>query len=496
MKFRRLALCILIWAASHSPLRAAELKLAALFSDDAILQRDRPVPVWGWADAGEPITVAFAGQTKTATADAEGKWLVKLDPMPASAEARELVVSSRRGARVARHNVVVGDVWLCSGQSNMDMSMTPFLPWHHGVLNHEREIAAANHPQLRLFHVVPVPYHKPAQDVYGEWLVCTPKTAADFSGVAYYFGQKLLQETGVPQGLLLTSLGGTSIKCWQRHAPFAVDAPEFEQAIPAFVAKSLALARNGGKRPAFPKEPVPGYRNKPGACYHGMLGPLSPCALRGVAWYQGEADTSWAAGYASALKELIAQFRADFHDPALPVYIVQLANHLSPKAKPNAWAELRAQQLAVLREVPHTGLAVAADAGLSDQIHPPDKKRVGERLALWPLAQVYGKQLECSGPIATQAKVAGGRVVISFAHTGSGLTSRAAQPLAGFEVADAQGKFHPAAAAIKGRELEIACPAVPQPAAVRYAWENDPKLTLYNAEGLPASPFQLDLAKP
>ena len=209
-----------VLALASPRLHAAELKLASVFSDHMVLQRGQEVPVWGWADASATVTVEFAGQTRQTTADATGKWQVKLPPVQASREPRELTVASVADARVSIRDVLVGDVWLCSGQSNMDMSMAPFLPWHRGVLDHEREIAAAEHPTLRLFHVLPIPSHHPVRDVHGEWLACSPATVADFSGVAYYFGRMMLRESGVPQGLVLSALGGTAIECWQKYPPF------------------------------------------------------------------------------------------------------------------------------------------------------------------------------------------------------------------------------------------------------------------------------------
>ncbi len=496
----------------------AGVKVATVFGDSMVVQRDKPVPVWGTATPGENITVAFAGQAKSCVADATGRWEVKLDPLPASAEPRNFVVSasSNQKSKIIQHqftNVLVGDLWLCSGQSNMDMSMRPFPPWHQGVLNHAQEIAAAQHPRLRLFNVAHTPRHAKADDVGGEWLVCTPVTVADFSGVAYFFGRQLLLETGVPQGLILSAVGGTSIQSWrdpariqepstrqkiaaaaQQCAAHADQLAAFEKALPVFLEKTLTAARTNGARPAGLPEPFKGYRSQPGYCYNGMLAPLAPCALRGIVWYQGEADTSWAAGYTAALRDFITQCRVEFRDATLPCYIVQLANYdptlKNPgiKARGPTWAALRQSQLEVLRAEPCSGLAVAADVGLADQIHPPDKRAVGERLARWALVQVYGRKIECSGPLFQSLEISGGKAFAKFSHAG-GLVLKAAGAVSGFELAGADGVFQPATATVRGDAIELTHPAIAQPAAARYGWADHPHLTLYNTAGLPASPF-------
>lgn len=492
----------------------AELRVATIFGSSMVLQRDRPVPVWGTAAAGEKITVTFAGQTKSGVTDAAGRWQVELDSLPTSIEPRTLVVATVPGPQLTFTNILVGDVWLCSGQSNMHMSLRPFPPWHPGVLNHEQELAAAHHPHLRLFNVVHAPRHVRAADVAGEWLVCTPTTAAAFSGVAYFFGRKLLLDTGVPQGLILASVGGTSLQSWrdpariqepavqkkiattaQRCATQTEKLAAFETAYTAYASKALAAARTNGPAVNFPAEPFAGYRAQPGFLFNGMLAPLAPGALRGVVWYQGEADTAWAAGYAAALRDFIAQYRAEFRDPALPCYIVQLANYDPALKNPalkshDAWAALRQSQLDVLRAEPHSGLAVIADVGLADQIHPPDKRTVGERLARWALVQVHGQKIECSGPLAESLEISGSKVRINFSHA-DGLVLKDAGLISGFELAGADGVFQPATATVRGTTIELTGPAVTQPKAARYGWADNPKLTLYNATGLPASPFKL-----
>jgi sialate O-acetylesterase len=496
----------------------AEVKVAAVFGDSMVVQRDKPVPVWGTATPGEKITVEFAGQTKSGVTDAAGRWEVALDPLPASAEPRIFVVSasSNKKSKIITHqfaNVLVGDVWLCSGQSNMNMSMRPFPPWHQGVLNHAQEIAAAQHPHLRLFSVAHTPRHAKAGDVAGEWLVCSPVTVADFSGVAYFFGRKLLVETGVPQGVILSAVGGTSIQSWRdptriqepstrqkiaasarQCAASADQIAAFEKALPAYLEKSLAAARTNGARIAGLPEPFKGYRSQPGYCYNGMLAPLAPCALRGLVWYQGEADTSWAAGYTAALRDFIAQGRAEFRDAALPCYLVQLANYDPALKRPGApargpvWAALRQSQLEVLRAEPRSGLAVATDVGLADKIHPPDKRTVGERLARWALVQVYARPIECSGPLFQSLVIAGGKAVVHFSHA-EGLVLKAEGNLSGFELAGADGAFQSALATVRGDAVELTHPAVAQPTAARYGWADNPRLTLFNAAGLPAAPF-------
>jgi sialate O-acetylesterase len=487
------------------------IRPSRLFGDHMVLQRETRFPVWGWAEPGAAVRVAFAGDSVTCVADETGHWQARLGPYAASSVPRRLTV----GDQVFR-DVLVGDNWLLSGQSNMEMSMRPFPPWHEGIRNWEAEVRAADRPAIRLFRVVARPSHRVCRDVLGEWLPCTPRTVADFSAVAYTFGQRLQTETGVPQGLILSALGGTSIQHWRSPERLHEDpvmrrrmdtvakalgtrpaeVARYENGTLEYAHRSMLASRENGPRVPFPDEPVAGYRTQPASCYRGMLAPLASFAVRGVGWYQGEADTSWAAGYAAAFSDFIAQLRSEWGMADLPVYFVQLANYRPPDAAAgvSAWAALRQAQLDVMRNVPHTGMAVAADLGESDQIHPRDKRAVGERLALWALRDVYGLEEVCSGPIAVAARNEGGEVEVRFQYVADGLEFRNSSGRTAFELAGTDGVFHAADVDIAGSGLRVHSEVVPVPCAVRYAWHDDPVLTLYNSGGLPASPFLLAVA--
>ncbi len=488
-------------------LHAADVKLAGVFTDHTVLQRDQPVPVWGGADPGETVTVGFAGQSKSAKADAAGKWLVSLDPMPASAEGRELVVESSLKERKSRiTDVVVGDVWLCSGQSNMHFQLK-------SAEKAEQEIAAANDPGLRFFTVGHQFGQKALDDVKGEWKPVSPATADSCSAVAYYFGNELRVRVGVPIGLVISSVGGTRIETWMRPETLAatgeskalvekwgaVAPAEFEKIGVAYAAfqkerdethpRAVREAKAKGEpAPPAPTAPKQRCHDCPSALHHGMIAPLEPFALRGAIWYQGESNAGQPGPYEKLLPALIADWRKVW-GAGLPFLFVQLAPHTSNLPG------LREAQLRVWQKTPHTALAVTTDVGDANNIHPTRKRPVGERLALAARVLVYGEKLEYSGPVFESMKVEGGRAVISFSHTGSGLMAAGGE-LRGFTVAGPDGKFLPARAVIEGDSVVVSSEKVPKPVSVRYGWAAVPDVNLSNREGLPASPFRTDQNTP
>ncbi|MCX7048917.1 MAG: sialate O-acetylesterase [Candidatus Sumerlaeota bacterium] len=498
---------IFLLLAALAPLNAAEMKLAAVFSDHIVLQRDKPAPVWGWADQGEQITVEFAGQKKTATADAGGKWMVKLDAMPASAEARTLVVRSAKENRSAQANdVLVGEVWLGSGQSNMALTVSR-------ARDFEAEKAAANQPLIRMFREESPAAKSPQPDGKGNWLVCSPETVGGFSATLYFFGRELRRELNVPVGLINSSVGGTPIESWiaaeaQAHAPelkAAIEAgakadaefdeakakADYEKALARWneqVAKAKAAGQRSPRKPANPLEQR-ARKGAGGGLFNGKIAPLIPYAIRGAVWYQGEANANPAKGplYQFQLPLLVTDWRARWGEE-FPFAWVQLPNY---KRDGEGWMLVREAMLKTLR-LPHTGMAIAIDIGESGNIHPQNKQEVGRRLALWALSEVYGKKVAATcGPLPSGNETRGAEMVISFTHAEGGLQAKGGE-LKGFVIAGEDRQWKIAQARIEGAKVIVSNPEVKKPVAIRYAWEPDPVCNLVNGAGLPASPFRTD----
>lgn len=504
--FRRIihrSTACLIWVPFVLP--AAELKLAGVFTDHVVLQREKPVPVWGWSDPGEPVTVRFAGQSKSATADVSGKWQVMLDPLSASDRGGELVVESNLGKRKAGiTDVVVGEVWLCSGQSNMHFQMK-------SDADAVTSIADSDHPSLRFFTVEQQFGQGTLPDARGSWKAVSPETTGSCSAVAYYFGRDLQRKLGVPVGLIVSSVGGTRIESWMRAEVLAatgeskdlvqkwgkVSAGEFERIGSTYSAFQrerdqlypLALKEakaRGNPAPAAPIAPKQRCHDCPSALHNGMIAPLQPFALRGAIWYQGESNSGQASPYAKLLPALIADWRKVWGE-GLPFLFVQLAPYR------DTHPAFREAQFRIWQNTPRTAMVVTTDVGDATNIHPARKGPVGGRLALAARALAYGEQVESSGPLFKQVSVEGDRVVVSFSHVGSGLTSKGGD-LKGFTLAGADGNFFPARAVIRGETVVVTSEKVPVPVSVRYGWAMVPEVNLFNVEGLPAVPFRTDQA--
>ncbi len=488
-----------------SPLPAA-VTLAPVFSDGAVLQREKPVPIWGSADPGERVSVSFAGQTLATTAGPDGRWRIDLAPLSASATGRDLVVQGADTHTI--RDVVVGEVWLASGQSNMRWPLAY-------STDAKAEIRAADFPLLRQFKVGEQSARDPSPRAEGAWIKAVPETAGRFSGVAYYFGLSLHQELGVPVGILNSAVGGTAIAAW--IAPDAYRAtPELAPAYAKFdqtprpTPEELAAyrtlrtewekartdakaARTPFKTPA-PKAPrgIAGNRT-PGGLYNGMIAPLVPGALRGVIWYQGEADASHAGRYPVRFAALISGWREQFAQGDLPFYWVQLPNfdHAGKNDTSWHWAELREAQTQTLA-VANTGQAVTIDVGEAKNLHPKNKKPVGQRLARLALARTYGHaDVIDTGPVFKTATREGDAYRVTFEPSPSPLQSAEAG-LTGFELAGEDKVFHPAEARIEGSAVIVRSASVASPAALRYAYRNAPDAGLFNQAGLPAVPFRTD----
>jgi sialate O-acetylesterase len=461
-RFLRVAVCCAVvacWAA----VAAAAVKLPALFNNNMVLQRGQPVPVWGWADKREEIkvTLGAAVQERVTHAGDDGRWKVVLDKLDVG-KPLTLAVKGSSGDTITLRNILVGEVWVCSGQSNMEMGI--------GACNHAKEeIAAAQYPEMRLFHVARTKTTEPATDVQGQWAICAPENIckpgwAGFSAAAYYFGRQLHKELGVPVGLIQTSWGGTPAEFWTSRKALA--------ATPSL--KSLASHGDSS------------------TLYNGMIAPLTPYAIRGAIWYQGESNVSRAYQYRTLFPAMIADWRAAWGQGDFPFGFVQIAPFRYAGQNPANCAELWEAQLLTLKSTPHAGMAVTMDIGDVKDIHPKNKKDVGRRLALWALAKVYGREIVYSGPIYRSMAVEGDKIRLQFDHIGGGLIASGGKPPAEFTIAGADQKFVPAVAAIDGDTIVVHSDQVAQPVAVRYAWRDDAAANLANKEGLPAMPFRTD----
>ena len=496
------------------PSAQAELKLPAVIADHMVLQQQASVPIWGWDTPGTHITVSFAGQTYNATAGDDGKWSVTLAPQPANASPQTLTVtgSSRREVQ----DILIGEVWLCSGQSNMEMGL--------GMAEHgAEEIARADHPNIRLLMVPNRWTPQPQADMEGTWKVCSPKTIAEggwngFSAAAYFFGRELHLKLGVPVGLIEPDWGGTRIESWTAPEGFAAepalkhDYELLELGDPhtavhqkqlgefldrtsewlSFARKSLADQTIVPPMPVYPSELLPPHDlQNATALYNGMIFPLHPYALRGAIWYQGEANVGEGMLYADRMKALVGGWRQVWNEGAFPFYFVQIAPYNygnNSIALPELWEA----QAAAAREIPNTGMAVINDIGNLRDIHPKNKQEVGRRLALLALAQTYGEtNVVCAGPAFKALALEGGKLRVSFENTDGGLVSRDGQPLDNFEVIDAdEGGFVKATAQIDGSSVVLSAPGVTKPVAMRFAWNQLATPNLMNAAGLPAGAFR------
>ena len=499
-----------------SPLLAG-VKLASPFTSHMVLQRDMKVPVWGTAEAGEKITVEFAGQKISTKAGADGKWRMDLKPLEASAEGWTFTVTGSHTAQpIKLDDVLVGEVWLASGQSNMDFSMSKKVKFFAGVKNEESEIAAANYPLIRMFTGTAAKAYTPQPRVGGEWKVCSPETAPAFSAVGYFFARDLQQEIKVPVGIITEAFGASTAETWIRRETMAADPKlkpmldRFDAAVekfrtnpPPVVAAprsedvSATNAAPAGRRRGGgpPRDPVQDQHNAT-VLFNGMIAPIIPFAIRGVIWYQGESIVDANKGgielYPHVQATLIRDWRKLWGEGDFPFYIVQLAGQEAASNSPL----VREAQATVL-SLPNTGMAVATDIGEAKNVHPHNKQDVGDRLSRIALANVYGRKIEFSGPVYESMKVEDNTIRIKFSHLGGGLVAKGGEPLKWFVIAGADMKFVSADAKIDGDTVVVSSPEVTVPVAVRYAWVNFPDgCNLFNAAGLPAAQFRTDAPKP
>jgi len=447
------------------------VKLPSIISDNMVLQRSAQTPLWGNADPGEKVTAKFGDASGEAVADAGGKWRLELNLQDAGESAGELVIAGSNTITIK--NAIVGEVWVCSGQSNMS--------WNVGeTLNVAQE--AKDFPGIREFRVSQVIAYQPQSDIdQGRWVVATNDTTPAFTAVGFYFGRELHLKTGQPVGLINSSWGGTDCESWTSRSQLEKDGE----------LKAIVAAHDVAMK-ADPKPPTvaPDNPNQPAVLYNSMIAPLTPYRIKGAIWYQGESNTGRWKSYEELLTLMIEGWRSDWGIGDFPFYIVQLANYQARDTEPStdaAWAQVRDAQYNVSKNVPNSGLATAIDIGEAEDIHPRNKQDVGKRLALIALAKDYGVDVECSGPQFKSLKIEGHQAIVTFDHA-KGLNARDGEPRR-FAIAGADGKFVWANARIDGDRIIVWSDEVPSPKEVRYGRGQNPEVNVYNAAGLPLLPF-------
>ena len=504
-----LALAISLFAVAAAQ---AAVRLPALIGDNMVLQAEAKTNVWGWADPAEKVAVTFADKKADTTAGPDGKWSVRLADLK-SGTAGELTIAGTN--TIALKNVVVGEVWVASGQSNMEFSVA-------GAMNKDAEIAAATFPAIRMFTVQKAAKAEPQEDCIGKWEVCTPEVVPHFSAVGYFFARHLHETLKQPVGVIHSSWGGTPAEHWTPTPVMEAD-PDFKPSVdnwakvraayPEAKAKWDAAmeewktAAEKAKAEGMPEPKRPGGPPRggdafggPGCLYNGMIAPVVPYTIQGAIWYQGESNASAARLYRKLFPTMILSWRrawmqgglAGSEMPDFPFIFVQLANFMARHDVPKEsnWAALREAQTMTL-EMPHTGMAVAIDVGDATDIHPKNKQEVGRRLALNAEATVYYHDQEFSGPLFGGAQAEEGKIRLSFRNA-EGMKAKDGGPLKGFALAGEDRVFHWAEAEIQGDHIVVTSKDVPAPVAVRYAWADNPECNLINAAGLPASPFRSD----
>lgn len=500
----------------------ADVRLPKIFTDNMMLQRDHAIRVWGWANPGEAVTVTLAGKNATSKTGENGQWSVELPAMK-QGENLELTVTGKNA--IVLKNLIVGDIWVCSGQSNMEMTLG-------GCLNDAEDIKAADFPKIRRIkfnHVVSGSEEKDAPAATA-WQLCTPQTAGGFTAAGFYFAREILAKTGVPIGILDDNWGGTQIEPWvapagmqlvpelqgavmvrnNALAAYTAQLPKHLDEMERWIASTRTALAKGADMPA-----APAVLNHPGGnpwcgMYNAMIHPLTRFPIKGVLWYQGESNGNEGESYYDKMRALVGGWRKVWNQGDFPFYFVQLANYQNPTDIPaggDGWAKLREAQTKAL-SIPNTGMAVIIDTvplNEAANIHPRNKFDVGLRLAQWALSRDYGmKDLVVSGPIFKAMKVEGSKVHLSFDHTGSGLmigTKEGRTPAAEnktgklqrFAISGADKKWFWAEAVIDQNSVVVFSSEVKEPVAVRYAYSMNPDgANLYNREGLPASPFRTD----
>jgi sialate O-acetylesterase len=505
------ALCATLALAAFAPAHS-QVKPNALFSDHMVLQSGMAVPIWGTATPGEKVSVTLLKQTKTATADATGKWTVRLTKLKPGGPFEMTIAGKNPGdTPIVVKDVLIGEVWLGSGQSNMQFYVSKNGPGHapYGLLDEEKEVAAANYPQLRMFTVKNATNYVPQTDEVGTWEVCAPQTVPNFSAVGYLFGRDLNQALKLPVGIVLSAFGASTAEAWVPRDALAAD-PLLKPMLDKLDAredyfKAHSTATGGpasdadappspltinarAARPGPMRDPAHD-QHQPTVLFNTMINPILPYAIRGAIWYQGESVVGGANGvmlYGHVMETMVTDWRKQWGEGNFPFYVVQLPGQQNVSNNPL----IREQQAKIL-SLPKTGMAVVLDTSEAHNVHPHNKEPLGNRLTAIALANVYGKKVEYSGPVYSSMKVEGSAIRINFTHA-AGLMAKG-DKLTWFQIAGADQKFIDADAKIEGGSVIVSSPLVPAPIAVRYAWDNYPDTAnLYNSAGLQAAPFRTD----
>jgi sialate O-acetylesterase len=477
-----------------------DVKLPSVISSNMVLQQKSKVAIWGWADPGEKVSITASWKRNVkVTAGKDGKWSAKMQTPNAGGP---YTVTVKGNNTITLENVLVGEVWVCSGQSNMQFAVT-------GSDTGEKYIAEADYPNIRLFGVKRNVAGEPQEDCVGNWAKCSPETVARFSAVGYYFGLELYKELDVPIGLISSNWGGTPAEAWtrkeylenddmfapilERHERKVKNLPNAKKMYPKKLERWQQQVKeaeaNGKKRkPKKPEAPTARNHRDPSSLYNGMIAPLVPYGIKGVIWYQGEANVARAWQYRKLFPAMITNWRKDWKQGNFPFYFVQIAPFKYSEERPSQ--ELREAQFMTL-SLANTGIAVTMDVGNRDNIHPKNKLDVGKRLALWALAKDYGKRLVYSGPLYKSKKIEGDKIRLSFDHVGSGLMAKGGE-LTDFTIAGSGKEFVDAKAVIDGKTIVVSSESIKKPVSVRFGWTNAPEANLFNKEGLPASSFRTD----
>jgi sialate O-acetylesterase len=504
------ALFIMLVCLPPIPHAIAEVRLPSIIGDNMVLQHGRKLPLWGWAQPGEEVTVTLGGTRCVSVAGADGRWMLHLPPHQPGGPL-EMTVAGRNTIKL--RNVVFGEVWVCSGQSNM--------AWGVAGSATGAEITKMDYPNVRSFQMDTRPRETPLSDCIGGWRPANPKTVGEISAVGFWFALKLHQTLKIPVGLINATRGATWAEAWtqrealtadpdykpifDRQRQFLADWPrrkaEMEAALVKWKTEAEAARGRGRPEPPKPFEPRDEYdyyyQNFPGYMFNAGIAPVLPYGIRGAIWYQGEGNAGRAYQYRKLLPTMIGNWRALWGQGDFPFLIVQLPNYMKVKPEPgeSQWAELREAQLQVSRAVKQSGIAVTIDLGDAVDVHPRNKWDIGKRLALLALGTVYGQPIEYSGPVLDYASFQGEKVVLGFQHTAGGLVAGkvgSSGSLRGFAMAGSDRTFQWADARSDGNTVIVSSAKVAKPLAVRYAWAENPVCNLYNKAGLPASPFRTD----
>lgn len=492
--------CFLVLATLMVPLCHAEIKMSPVFGDSMVVQRDMPIHVWGWTKPSTTVKVDMAGHHAETESDDEGRFDVRLDPLPAGGPHKMTVAGDETKTF---EDVLVGEVWVCSGQSNMAWPVS-------NANDPDLESLTANYPSLRIISVPQVASQEPKNDFDGKWEACTPETVKSFSAVGYFFGRQLHQTLGVPVGLIDNAWGGSAAEAWVRRDILEKEGKydeliakwddlaktyDHDAAITKWQERVKAWEKNKkGNKPRAPRNVLAG-QHRPANLYNGVLFPVLGYTIRGAIWYQGESNAGRAYQYRDLFPLMIASWRKEWGQGDFPFYWVQLADFRSEVEQPGEsdWAELREAQTMTMSKLPNTGEAVITDLGEASDIHPKNKQDVAKRLARWALANEYGYDIPFRSPTFESMTVEGSKAILQFDHIGGRLDTFDVREPIGFAIAGGDKKFVHANAKIVGKDtIEVWSDEVSEPVAVRYAWADNPICNVQSAEGLPMTPFRSD----